>query len=413
VTASLAPAVRRLIAATLVNTFGNGVYAAVGALYLTRAAGLSVGHVGIGLTIAGLIGLVASTPLGVVADRLGPNRAYVGFLVLQAITMSALTQVRSFLPYVVVAGVTAIADSGQRGAKGALIAGLSPADQRVRTRAILRVTTNIGMGAGMAVAGVVLAVDRREVYIIALLANAATYLVTAALVRFGMPEVEKVPSATGPSGLTALKDRPFLAFVALDGVLSMHKSMANVAIPLWVATATDAPRWLISMLLVINSVAVVLLQIRIARGTETLPGAARAGRRAGLLLAVACAVLALSDVTSEAVTIGLLIAAALAHVLGEMLQSAGGWGISFELAPPGAQGQYQGAYAMGSQVGDLMAPLILTTIAVSWGWPGWLLTAMIFLLAGTLLPAAVRRHPHWTTETEQLPGLKLSGAAAQ
>ena len=103
---------RRLILATLVNTLGNGVYAAVGALYLTRAAGLSIGHVGIGLTVAGLIGLVTSTPVGVVADRLGPNRAYVGFLVLQAITMSALTQVRSFIPYVVVAGVTAIVAPG-------------------------------------------------------------------------------------------------------------------------------------------------------------------------------------------------------------------------------------------------------------------------------------------------------------
>ena len=86
-TSSFSPAVRRLIVATLVNTLGNGVYAAVGALYLTRAVGLSVGHVGVGLTVAALVGLVASTPLGVVADRLGPNRAYVGFLLLQAITM--------------------------------------------------------------------------------------------------------------------------------------------------------------------------------------------------------------------------------------------------------------------------------------------------------------------------------------
>ena len=394
-TASLPPAVRRLVFATLVNTLGNGLYFAIGALYLTRAAGLSVGQVGVGLTVAGLVGLVTSTPLGTVADRLGPNRAYVGFLILQAITMTALTQVRSFPVYVVIAVVTAVADSGQRGAKGALIAGVSPADQRVRTRAILRVATNVGMAVGMGVAGIVLAVDRREIYVIALLANAATYLITAGLVRFGMPDVERVTAATGPSALAALRDRPFLAFVALDGVLSMHAAMAQVAIPLWVATATDAPRWLISVLLVINSVAVILLQLRVARGTEHLPGAARAGRRAGVLLAGACVVLALTDVTSGAVTVGLLIVAALIHVLGEMLQSAGGWGISFELAPPGAQGQYQGAYAMGHQVGDLIAPLILTTIAVSWGWPGWLLTATIFLITGTLLPIAVRRHPHW------------------
>ncbi|WP_432939581.1 MFS transporter [Kribbella sp. CA-253562] len=402
-TASLPPEVRRLVVATLVNTFGNGVYAAVGALYLTRAAGLSVGEVGLGLTIAGLVGLVASTPLGVVADRLGPNRAYVGFLLLQAVTMTALTQVRSFGLFVAVVGVTAIADAGQRGAKGALIAGLVPADQRVRTRALLRVTTNIGMGVGMALAGIVLAVDQRAVYVIALLANAATYVITAGLVQWGMTRVPPVPSAAGPSALTALKDRPFLAFVALDGLLSMHNAMAQVAIPLWVATATDAPAWLISVLLVVNAISVILLQIRVARGTEQLAGAARAGRRAGFLLALACGVLALTDVTSGAVTIGLLVVAALLHVLGEMLQSAGGWGISFELAPPGGQGQYQGAYAMGTQVGDLVAPVVLTVVAVSWGWPGWLLTATIFLVAGALIPVAVRRHRQWASaEVTQL-----------
>ncbi|NEA34622.1 MFS transporter [Streptomyces sp. SID13031] len=388
---SLPPEVRRLVAATLVNTFGNGVYAAVGALYLTRMAGLSVGHVGIGLTIAGLAGLIVSTPLGVVADRLGPNRAYIAFLLLQAVMMATLTQVRSFPLYVGVAALTAIADSGQRGAKGALIAGLVPSDQRVRTLAMLRVTTNIGMGVGMGLAGIVLAVDRREVYIVALLANAATYLITAGLVRWGMPRLAPVPSATGPSGFTALKDRAFLIFVGLDGLLSMHNAMAQIAIPLWVATATDAPTWLISVLLVTNSVAVILLQVRVARGTEHLAGAARAGRRAGLLLALACGVLAVTDVTSGAVTIVLLLVAAVVHVLGEMLQSAGGWGISFGLAPAGAQGQYQGAYAMGHQFGDLIAPFVLTVVAVSWGWPGWLLTATIFLLAGAFIPVVVGR----------------------
>jgi len=97
VTSSFSPAVRRLIAATLVNTLGNGVYAAVAALYLTRAVGLSVAHVGVGLTVAALVGLVASTPLGVVADRLGPNRAYVGFLLLQAGSLALLASSRSSL----------------------------------------------------------------------------------------------------------------------------------------------------------------------------------------------------------------------------------------------------------------------------------------------------------------------------
>ncbi|HEU4946738.1 MAG TPA: MFS transporter [Kribbella sp.] len=394
----LTPPVRRLVVATLVNTLGNGVYAAAGALFLTRAAGLSVGEVGVGLTIAALVGLATSTPLGVVADRLGPNRAYVAFLLLQALMMASLTQVRSFGWYVAVAALTAVADSGQRGAKGALIAGVVPAEGRVRTRAMLRVTTNIGMAVGIALAGIVLAIDRREVYVAALLGDAVTYLATAGLIAWGMPRVRSMPSATGPSGLTALRDRPFLAFVTLDGLLTMHSAMLQVALPLWVATATDAPAWLISVLLVINAIAVILLQVRIARGTERLAGAARAGRRAGWLLAVACVVLALTDVTSGVVTVGLLVVAALVHVLGEMLQSAGGWGVSFELAPPGGQGQYQGAYAMGRQMGDLIAPLVLTTVAIGWGWPGWLATGVVFLLAGSLIPSAVRRHRQWQVE---------------
>ncbi|MFC0626758.1 MFS transporter [Kribbella deserti] len=386
------PVIRRLILATVVNTLGNGVYAAVGALFLTRVAGLSVPAVGLGLTIAALAGLITSTPLGVVADRLGPNRAYVVFLLIQAIAMAGLTQVRSVGWFIAIAVVTAIADSGQRGAKGALIAGVVPAEQRVRTRAQLRVATNIGMAVGIALAGIVLAVDRPTVYVVALLADVATFAATAAIVAWGMPSVPPVPMASGPSALTALRDRPYLAFVALDGLLTMHAAMIQVAMPLWVATATDAPTWVISVLLVLNSIAVILLQVRVARGTEELRGAARAGRRAGWLLAIACAVLALTDVTSGPVTIGLLILAALVHVLGEMLQSAGGWGVSFELAPPGGQGQYQGAYAMGRQMGDLIAPLLLTVVAVSIGWPGWLATGAIFFLAGTLIPPVVRGH---------------------
>ena len=61
--------------------------------------------------------------------------------------------------------------------------------------------------------------------------------------------------------------------------------------------------------------------------------------------------------------------------------------------PPGqSQGQYQGAYAMGRQLGDLVAPLLLTTVAVSWGWPGWLLVAALFLIAGLLIPGTVAGH---------------------
>jgi MFS family permease len=384
--------VRRLIGSTLVNTLGDGVYAAVGALFLIRVAGLSVAEVGTGLTIAAVTGLVASTPLGVLADRLGPNRTYAFMLLVQAIAFAALTQVRTPLAYVAVVSVIALAEAGGRGAEGALIAGAVEAGTRVRTRAVLRVATNIGMSMGIGIGGVVLLVDRPDVYILALLGNAATYLGLAVTVMRGLPRVPPVPSASGPSALSALRDRPFLAFVALDGLLTMHNVLAQVAIPLWVVTATDAPAWLVSVLLLVNTAVVIVLQVRMTRGTEQLAGAARAGRRAGWLLAATCLVLAITDVTSGTLTVSLLVVAALAHVFGEMFQAAGSWGVTFELAPPDAHGQYQGAAAMGRQFGDLLGPMVLTVAAVGSGWPGWLATAALFLVAGVLVPVAVRRH---------------------
>ena len=120
----------------------------------------------------------------------------------------------------------------------------------------------------------------------------------------------------------------------------------------------------VSVLLIVNAAAVVLLQIRLTRGTDSLTVAARAGRRAGLLLCLACVVLSFSSVSSTGLTITLLVLAALAHVGGEILESASGWGASYALAPPGLVGQYQGAHAMGRGIGDLIGPTLLTTVAI-------------------------------------------------
>ncbi|MEE3920061.1 hypothetical protein V2I01_22935 [Micromonospora sp. BRA006-A] len=73
-----------------------------------------------------------------------------------------------------------------------------------------------------------------------------------------------------------------------------------------------------------------------------------------------------------AVAVPLLLAGALVHVVGELWHAAAGWGISFGLAPAHAHGQYQGAYGMGMQLGSMVAPVVVTTLAIGWGVPaGW------------------------------------------
>ncbi|MEK8107594.1 hypothetical protein NKG94_25440 [Micromonospora sp. M12] len=69
---------RVLTLGTLVKTVGRGLWLVASALFLTRSVGLSATEVGVGLTISALVGVLASTPSGYLADRVGPRGVQVG-----------------------------------------------------------------------------------------------------------------------------------------------------------------------------------------------------------------------------------------------------------------------------------------------------------------------------------------------
>ena len=379
---------RVLTVATFVNTAGNGLWGTMGALYLHKIIGLSFGQIGAALTAAALVSLAASTPMGYAADRLGPRGMQIGFLIAQATLAGALITVRSFPAYLVVAGLTAIADAGSRGARGAMIAGAIPADKRVRTRAYLRATTNLGISLGTVAAGIGIAVDTRAGYQWLIAADGVTYLLAAAVCT-RLPRLSPVPHVKGETRLVALRDRPFLAYVLLDGILSIHFEILELALPLWIISRTSAPAWLVAATFLVNTSMVVLLQVRASRGTEGLAAAARASRLASLLIAAACLLYAGSAGVPTGVAVALLLVGAFVHVLGELRQSAAGWSISFGLAPAHAQGQYQGAYAMGFQLGHLVAPVLLTSVVLGLGRLGWVVLAALFVATGAAVPPVV------------------------
>src|SRR5437660_487184 len=90
---------------TFVNTIGNGMYMTVMVMYFTRSVGLPAAQVGLGLTVAGLVGLVAGVPVGHLADRRGPREVSVVLGVLAALVMAAFTMVHVFWQFLLVAVV--------------------------------------------------------------------------------------------------------------------------------------------------------------------------------------------------------------------------------------------------------------------------------------------------------------------
>jgi dipeptide/tripeptide permease len=75
---------------------------------------------------------------------------------------------------------------------------------------------------------------------------------------------------------------------------------------------------------------------------------------------------------------------------GELWQSAGGWAISYELAPPERQAQYLATFQLGTAVQVMAAPAIMVGLVFPHPF-GWLGLALVTAAAGLLVRPAVRR----------------------
>ncbi|WP_018351416.1 MFS transporter [Longispora albida] len=382
-------ATRSLIYSTLAASVSRGLFVTISIIYFTKQIGLTATQVGLGMTIAAVAGMFSGVPAGYVADRAGPRGIAVLLGVIRSAFLLLYLAVDNFLFFVLVACAIAVFDAAGGAARGALLASVVPSEDRVKARAILRSVTNVGWVAGAAAAGVALHYNTWTAYAAMFVICAAASLASA-LLNLRIPAVAPIPRAASGPKLVVLRDRPYLSLAVLNGILCIHYGMLNVAVPLWVSERTNAPAWVIAGLAATNATVVVFLQIRASRGTADVDGAARAQRASGLLLLGGCLLYALAAGQPAWVAAAFLFAGALVHVVGELRQAAGSWGIAFGLAPDHAQGQYQGLYDTGFSLANIIAPALLTTVVIGWGFGGWLLFGVIFAVTGLAVPPVAR-----------------------
>ncbi|MEU0414331.1 MFS transporter [Streptomyces griseorubiginosus] len=372
------PLGRLLVVALLTNT-GRGVWVASYALFFTRSIGMSPAQVGVGSLVAGIVGIASAAPVGMIADRCGLRLTLMCLYLVNAVALLLYLPVRSFWPFVLVGCLTAATGESGVGVRTALITALTDEGERIAALARYRVISQIAMAAGAGLGALVIGAGSHLAYTNMLTGTAVAFF-SAGLLVVRLPSVPR-RSRRHKAG-RVMRDGPYLALAALVGVLTFNWSMLSVGIPLWVAEETDAPRWTSGVVLVANTVAIALLQVRFSRSAETVPGAGRATLQSGLLLALSCAVFALTAVTAQALTIVVLFAGAAIHIAGELLYVSGSWGLSVGLMPDDAKGEYQGAMAAGTATAQALGPLLMTTLILGWPGPGWLALGALFVAAG-------------------------------
>lgn len=388
---------RVLSLATLVNTVGSGLLTTSVVLYFTRFVGLTGAQVGAGLTVAGAVGLLVGVPAGHLGDRRGPREVAIAVFLVQAVTMAGYVLAGSFAAFVVAAVLVVAAMQAGFAVRQGLSAQVLPAGARVAGRAYLRSITNVGFAIGAAIAGAGILADTKLAYQALILGDALTF-VLAALVLTRLPHVPPQPRRADGPQLVVLRDRPYVAVIALVGVLSLHASLLDVGLPLWI-THTHAPKAIVSVIFVLNCALVALLSVAFARGSETVAGAARSAVRAALLLAASCVVFVFTDGPGAIAASILLIGACAIQAGGEMAQAASGWGLAFGLAPEDAQGQYQGLETTAMGFATTVGPALMAAV-VSVGTLGWLGYGALFLVAGlATVPVAA-----WAARERPTPG---------
>ncbi|WP_446217323.1 MFS transporter [Micromonospora sp. IBHARD004] len=389
---------RALALQAMVYAVGNGLFQAGSAVFFTRALGLSPAHVGLGLSLAAGVSLLGTVPLGGLTDRYGPQRVWMVGLLIEAALFGAFPFAGGFAGFLAVVVAMAVVDAASGVARQVYSINVLRPEERVTALAYQRSALNVGFGLGAVISGLVLAVDTMAAYRGMVWFVGSVMLVTAVFVR-RLPRIPETTRPTEPmSRLAVLRDRPFMAVAVLSGLLTAHQTLYLTVMPLWVLSRTDAPKTVIAALVLLNTVLVVLLQVRASRGADTVTGAARASRRGALLIALFCLVLPISGVTEGVLTVVVLVAAAVVLTVAELIESAGSWGLTSTLPPAAQRGAYVGAFRLGGQLQFLAGPAALTALGVTTGGWGWLVIAALFAVAATAAVPLV----DWAARTPRL-----------
>ncbi|NLU80788.1 MFS transporter [Micromonospora sp. HNM0581] len=384
-----------LYLAATVLSLGRGAWFTCWAMFLTRFAGLSTTEFAIGITVAGVVGLALGGPAGYLADRLGVRETLTVIGAVQGLAVCSFAFTRQFW---VLAAITCLVVGAERTAPAiriALIAGLTSGEQRLNSLATARSLTQSGMVVGALLGALVLSLDNRPAYVSLVFGyGAACFCFTLLLTH--VPHVASLRDRKVRRKALAVRDRPFLAICGFNGMLALSWALLDVGLPLWISAHTDAPRWIIGVLIGGNAVAVVALQRRAVRHADRVATAARMGLWSGLALAASCLVFAASYLRSGTVVVAVLAVAAAVHVAGELGFVSSGFGLSVALAPDDAHGEYQGMLGMAQSGALILAPGLLTVLLVDWGVGGWFVLAALFLAGGvgTLRSAAWAQRQH-------------------
>jgi len=374
---------------TAVDSLGTGCFLTVSVVLFVQLVGVTPTQVGTALAIGGVVSLFARVPLGRLSDRLGHRRALIAVHVIRGLAFPLYLVVHGFAAFLALSVFVLVIDGWESPVRKVVLYAFAPPADRVRIAAYNRSVYNLAFAGGSLLAALALAGDRLGLYLV-VAGNAGSFLAAAGFAGRLPAELRLPPPPTGPGPVSP---RRYAMVGLVLGSLFLCTSLLSIGIPLLVLADFASHRWLIGLAMALNTATAVSLQVRLARGCDTVAGSVRAGVAGGFVLAASCLLLFLSDSTPAAGGIALLLAGVVALSIGELSASAATWGLGLMLRRHDLSAHNQSVWSMYISLPQLLGPMVVAWSLHALHGAGWLaIGALLAAAALALGPVALAVH---------------------
>lgn len=405
------PLAGRLAGQSLLFSLGEGTFMTGSAVFFTQIVGLTAAQVGVGLTVAGIASFLAAFGMGPLVDRYGPKRMWAVSAGGQAAMFCFWPFIDGFAQYLAMAVVMEVFGALGQASHGAYVIDVLPARERTQSRAYMYSALNLGFTLGAALGGIALAFHDNQMLLLVPWFTAVMFVVNAFFI-LRLPNAshddksvaERKERIPGPG---PFRNPGWLGTSFLLGVFWTNQVLLNVVIPLWLVQETDAPRVLLAFLFGTNTVMCIVLPMAAARGVTDTRRAMTWIRISTSFFVLSCLITWATHETIGWLTIALIWVGHITVTGAELFLSPAHWQFEADLMDPRQRGRYQAAAEVSGTLGKVWAPAAFTFLALSWGAYGWLVIAMIPVVATVLLPVTVRSAQRFLEA--QVPAEELAG----
>jgi MFS family permease len=366
--------------------------------------------VGLAMSVAG-IGSAVLVPFGgALVDRFGAKPVVITAYVLAGVGTAGYLLARGFGVLLLTVLLANMADASGRPAKHTFMAQIAEGEARNRLLAFNRSVRNAGYGLGGLLAAVVLGLGSHLVYLTAFGLDALSFLVAVALVlgiasprpgdKPGETPEEKPREKRRGGYVEVLSDWRYALLSVLNILVLLEATIFTIGVPLWVVQHTEAPKAVVGVLFTINTVMIVLFQVRATKGLNGPADVRPSYQRAALTMTIAVACYLLARYVGAAAAVALLVLAVALHSVCELSASASEWTVSIGLARAELRGRYLAVFALGDSIGKAAGPVVVTLLLSRATSVGWLV--LLAMVAGACLISGelAVRHPNKGALTE-------------